>query len=697
MTATLATALATRRLLLLLDNCEHVLAACRELAAAVLRACPHVRILATSRARLHVYGEQELPVPPLPVPEPARDAAPEELARAPAVALFLERAREVKPDLRLAPEEAARVAEICRRLEGLPLAIELAAARVRVFSPQAMLARLLGAFGQTPLRLLTGGAGNLPARQQTLRAAIAWSYDLLTPAERALLRRLAVFAGGCTLEAATAVAVAGPMGGDAGDAGDAGAEGLELLVEKNLLRQMTQPDGEPRFVLSEMVREYGLEALAAAGELAAARGRHAGYYVALAEAAEPELRGAGQVAWGDTLAREHGNLRQALRWLAEHGPAADGLRLGAAVWRFWELRGHTTEGLEWLSRLLASPAPTVGSGRAGEADRRARAKALCAAAALAVARDDHGLARTHFEAGLRLWQELGDRAGMATALHGLGDVARYLDGEHIEGARGLHEQALAIRRELGDRPGTAESLYSLGATLGFYGAEYDPGRALLQESLAIRRELGDRQGAAWSLHILGVLAQRQGDDAGAQRIFEEGLAAREALGDGLGAAYSLGRLSQLALRRGDHARAASDAARGLALARQYTDRWVVAYLLEDRADAALGQGQAALAVRLNAAAARLREDMRTDIPPPERAQRERAVARARAALGPEAAGAAWAEGQALSPEEAVDVALSADVPCTAPPSEAPEAPGHRRHRRHRRRRLRRGTPARPAG
>ena len=250
------------------------------------------------------------------------------------------------------------------------------------------------------------------------------------------------------------MARAGPMrGAMRASPATRAAEGLESLVEKSLLRQAdpartASPGSSWRWCAS--TPSSPRRRRRSGGRAAGATPRTTWPWP------RPPSRscgGAAQVAWRDTLAREHDNLRQALRWLAEHGPAADGLRLGAAVWRFWELRGHTTEGLEWLSRLLASPAPTVGSGRAGEADRRARAKALCAAAALAVARDDHGLARTHFEAGLRLWQELGDRAGMATALHGLGDVARYLDGEHIEGARGLHEQALAIRRELGDRAG----------------------------------------------------------------------------------------------------------------------------------------------------------------------------------------------------------------------------------------------------
>jgi predicted ATPase len=355
--AALTEALRPRRVLLLLENCEHLVEACARLAEALLRACPDVRLLATSREPLRLSGEQAFPVPPLALPAAGARAAAEALARYAAVALFVERAASVRPGFALTGANAAAVAAICARLDGLPLALELAAARSRLLPPAALLARLEGGPAGTPLRLLSGGARDLPARQQTLRGAITWSHDLLAPDEQRLFRRFGVFAGGCALEAAEAVC--GPDG-DPGTDPLAPLDGLASLVDKSLLRQEEQPDGAPRLAMLETVREYALERLAASGEAPAIGRRHAAYYLALAEQAEPhlqmsdqvaELGGAREAAWLERLEAEHANLRAALRWWearASRARASPGDRGPWGGWSGWSRRGHRREGRGWL-------------------------------------------------------------------------------------------------------------------------------------------------------------------------------------------------------------------------------------------------------------------------------------------------------------------------------------------------------------
>jgi predicted ATPase len=327
----LRASLRDQQLLLLLDNFEQVVAAA-PLVADLVATCPRLKVLVTSRAALRVRGEHEVPVPPLAVPDLQRLPAPAALGQVAAVALFVQRVQALRPDFALTPANAAAVAQICVRLDGLPLALELAAARIGVLPPQALLARLAH-----PLQLLVGGARDLPERQQTLRRTIAWSHALLTVGEQALFRRLSIFVGGCTLEAAEAVCRAG---GDAGEPllGADVLEGLSALVATNLLHMEEQQDGEPRFSMLETIREYGLEQLEASGEADALRQRHAAYYLALAEGMEPEA------AWAAHLGRDHGNLRAALRWAKASGQTELGLGLAAALWRFWHVRGYPWEG-----------------------------------------------------------------------------------------------------------------------------------------------------------------------------------------------------------------------------------------------------------------------------------------------------------------------------------------------------------------
>jgi predicted ATPase/DNA-binding CsgD family transcriptional regulator len=706
--ATLVATLAPGRALLVLDNCEHLAGGVAALAGRLLRACPELRILATSRAPLHVYGEQELPVPPLDLPDPDRLPAAGALARVPAVALFVQRARAVRPGLSLTEEGLREVAELCRRLDGLPLAIELAAARSKLFSPRAMLARLAGAGGGPPLHLLERRSRDLPARQQTMRDAVAWSHDLLTGEQQAVFRRLAVFAGGCTVEAAAAVAGAtappgsrcrGTQGGTTpqdprgrslpatgGGAEPRGAGGggppsgvvlaLEALVDNSLLKQDEQADGEPRFSLLETVRAFGLERLAAGGELAAARDAHAAHFLRLAEAAEPHLGGAQQEAWLDALTREHDNVRAALRWLLERGDGRRGLRLGTALGRAWEQLGLASEGRDWLRRLLALPPP-------GERDARAawdavRGRALAAAGALAYEQDDYPAAEAAYGESLRLSRALGDRRGVATALCGLADARRFRP--LAEQRNALYEEALAIWRDLGDGERVASTLYLLGTAAGFFAGEHARAGALFEESAAIRRRLGDRRGLAWSLHLLGVMELRLGHLDGALRIFEEGLAARRALGDRLGAAYSLGRIGQVALLRGEYAAARAPLAEALGILHEFGDRWQLASALDYTAQLLIGLGRPAAGLRLAGAAQRVRDDIGAAVPEPDRERHDAPLAAARAATG--ALGDdAWRAGRRLTLSEAVEAALAASAAAvaaaeageTAPPVAPPQS------------------------
>jgi non-specific serine/threonine protein kinase len=650
----LRAALGGGRTLLVLDNCEQVLAAGPQLSA-LLAACPRTALLATSRAALRLSGEHVFDVPPLALPPRDGSADPaavvERVASYAAVRLFVARARAAAHAFALTPANAAAVAELCRRLDGLPLAIELAAAWAPALPPPALLERFGGR-----LRLLAGGARDLPARQRTLRAAIAWSHDLLSADERRLFRRLAVFAGGFTFEAAAAV-------GDADGTPPVDvAEGVASLVGQSLVCPAEQPAGPAaatagsRFRLLETIREDALARLEASGEAAAVRARHAAHYLALAERAAPALVGPAAPGWLARLEAEHDNLRAALGWATDHDPAA-GLRLGAALWRFWAQRGHVPEGRAWLARLLALPdAPAGGATPAAPAGAapRARAAALCAAGALADEQDDHPAARAAYAAGLARWEALADPGGIAAAHQGLGDVCRHTGARAA--ARRHYERALATWRARGERAAAAQTLFGLGVLAG---GEPDGGavrRARLEESLALWRAVGDRSGAAWSLHLLGVDAEEQGDDAAAGAFFAEGLRLREAAGDRLGAAYSLARLAALASRRNEHAAAGALAARGLGIARRSTDRWLLANLLTNAAAARRGRGREDEALRLLGAAARLFEA----VDHPRSAQRVRERAGARAAAG--AGRAAWAAGQALPLEDAIALAVATDPP-----------------------------------
>jgi len=549
-----------KRLLLVLDNFEQVVAAA-PVVSDLFAACPHLKILVTSRIVLRLKGEREYPVEPLPAPDPRKAwHSKDSLSQYAAVELFIQRALAVKPDFAVNNDNAPAVAEICFRLEGLPLAIELAAARLKLFSPQALLARL-----GSRLQLLRGGPRDMPARHQTLRQAIAWSYDLLTPAEQAFFQRLAVFVGGCSLEAVEAICHAAPQGG-ALDALD----GLTALIDQSLLRQEQTKDaksdisreGEPRFTMFETIREFALERLQASDEMQktmalpapqkaasqdwqATRRRHADFFLALAEKAEPELTGSKQVLWLNILEREHDNLRAVFSWVEETGQADYGLRLGAAIWRFWIVRGHMEEGRERLVALLALP---------GASQRtRERAKVLNAVGTIMHELGDYITARQRLEESLEIWRKLGDKKGLATVINNLGWIAAQL-GELISASE-LSEESLTLHGELRDKRGMAVAFNNLAA-VAYTQSEFALARSLQEKSLNLRQEIGDERGVAFATAMLGWFEVVQGNYEKAAALLESARAKLRELGDNMMMGFIVWILAQMALDQGDFDRAA---------------------------------------------------------------------------------------------------------------------------------------------
>ncbi|MCA1617109.1 MAG: tetratricopeptide repeat protein, partial [Acidobacteria bacterium] len=460
----------------------------------------------TSRIVLNVRGEHEYPVKPLDVPDLHHLPTLQSLSDYSAVQLFFDRAHAIKPDFTVNEDNARAVAEICIRLDGLPLAIELAAARVKLLSPQAMLARL-----DHRLKLLVGGATDLLPHQQTMRAAIDWSYDLLNEEEQQLFRRLTVFVGGFTLEAAESVCT------DANNDTDV-FDGLLSLVNKSLVRQKEEVPDEPRFSMLETLREYGAEKLQAAGEAAELRRAHARYFLNLAQDAEPELTGANQRRWLDSLEREHDNFRAAFSWAAESDENGFSSQLALVFWRIWLVRGHLSEGREQLNSILTRVP-------GAPADR---GKLLTAAGTLAQNQGDYNAARVLFEESLAIWRELGDKQGEATSLHSLGWVAwRQTD---YATAHALSEEALTLHRELGNKLGMAHSLNNLG-WVAHHRGDYAAAREFHEQSLAVRRELGDKRAVAFALTNLGWALQKQGDYQTSLSLITEAREMFEEVGD----------------------------------------------------------------------------------------------------------------------------------------------------------------------
>ena len=632
-------------MLLLLDNFEQLIQAA-PIVSELLATSPNLKILVTSRAALHVYGEHEFPVPPLALPDPRWVSRPEILSQYPAVALFVQRAAAAKPKFELNRENASAVSEICIRLDGLPLAIELAAARVKVLSPSSIRARLA-----SRLQLLTGGAQDLPQRQQTLRAAMDWSYDLLSAAEQRLFRRLSVFVGGCNLEGVEAVC------DTKGDLDLDPLEGIASMVDKSLVQQVEQANGESRFAMLETIREYALDKLEASGEKALSKRAHAAYCLVLAEEEATEQSGAGESERLERFGFEHDNFRAGLDWLTETGDAEWGLRLGAALFRFWEMREYLTEGRDRLGKLLklAGAAPAT----------KARGRALFAAGVLAGEQGDYLSANALIGESLNISRLLGDKQGIAVCLNALAVFAR--DQGDLSVAYSLFEENLVLWRELGDQKAVARLLSNLASVVKLQG-DNTRARCLYAECLAIFQALGDQAGAAWSMNNQGDVARDQGDSAAARTLYEQGLSIFRELGDRWGIAGTLADLGNLAREEGNYPTARSRYRESIKIFQELDHKRGIARLLECFACSAAIQHEAERSLRLAGAAAALRQNIGAPLTLAEQAKLEASLHQAREALTNAGGETAWVEGWALPVEEAVEEVLMSEASPSIPGS-----------------------------
>jgi non-specific serine/threonine protein kinase len=585
----LARYLRPRQMLFMLDNCEHLLESTAVLVARLLAICPALQVLATSRAPLHVRGEHELPVEPLPLPVGNTLPSLAALTQNESIRLFVERARAVRPAFTIDETNAATVADVCRQLDGLPLAIELAAARSKILSPADLLAQM-----SDRLQWLNDGPRDLPARQRTIRDTIAWSYGLLDADAQRLFRSLAIFVGGFTLDAGQAVVT------NAEGPGRDVISGVTALVDQGLVRRVGT-EHEPRFMMLETIREFGRERLAESGEMAAARAAHATWCLALAEDAEPHLSGPDQSIWLARLEIEHDNLRAGLDWWREQGDAKHGLRLATALLRFWDTRDYMTEGRPRLMAFLAAPSEDVSPA--------ARAEALVAASELAS------------------WE-----------------------AEHATAAR-LADEALAIQRELGQPAGIARALWLRGVnTLGLGDAER--ARTLIEEGLAVARGAGDREGEALNLRVLGTIHVVRGEPALATPYYEASLDLWHALGARDEICSDLGELALAVGHGGDRERAIDLWEQVLPLAREIGEEWMIAMYLEGHAELALMADRPDVAARLLGAADNWRILHGAPVLG-QTPSITRAFETARDQLGDEAYQTALTAGQGLSLEEAV--------------------------------------------
>jgi len=623
-------------MLLLLDNFEHLVSAAPVIAQ-LLTTGPKLKVVVTSQAPLHVYGEHEFPVPPLALPDLKSIPSLEVLSRLPAVALFVERAQAVKHEFALTRENAPVVAAICARLDGLPLAIELAAARIKLLSPSAMLARL-----ESRLNLLTGGARDLPTRQQTLRSTVDWSYGLLNASEQTLFRRLSVFTGGCTLEGVEAVC------DTKGDLGLDILDGMASMVDKSLAQQVEQVDAETRFLMLSTIREYALERLAESNDEAATRRAHAAYYLVLAEEGAEDV--VAHPEWLDRFEIEHDNFRLALDYLIKTGDAEWGLRLGAALFRFWETREHLKEGRDSIARLLALD---------GTAARpKLRARLSFAAAVLAGEQGDYASARRLFEESLETCLELNDNPGVAVALNALAVNAR--DRADLPAASLLFERCVAIWKDLGDSADIARALSNLANVTKLRG-EYARASSLYDECLTMFRKAGDGAGVAWTLNYLGDVAREKADLVAARSFCEQSLAAFRQLQDGWGIASALSDLASLSFDQGNDAEARRLYGESIQMFKELGHKRGIARALECLAASAAAQSNAEQSLHLAGAAAALRQRLGAPLTPTEQPRLEKALEFARRTLGNAAGLTAWLEGWQMPIEQAIHEALDGDV------------------------------------
>jgi predicted ATPase/class 3 adenylate cyclase len=623
-----------RRTLLLLDNLEQVLEAA-PIVDRLLSTAAGLKILATSRTPLGLYGEYEFPIPPLSLPDPESLPPLENLTEYEAVRLFVERARAVRPDFSLAEDNAPAVVEICERLDGLPLAIELAAARIKLLTPQVLLDRL-----GNRLKILTGGARNLPERQRTLRNAIEWSYELLDEGEKMLFGRLGVFSSGATLEAMEAVC------DTEGDLPTDVFEGASSLLDKSLLRQEEGAGGEPRFVMLETIHEFANAKLEGSGEAEAVRRVHAEYFLALAEEAEPMLWGAEDAAWLERLEQEHDNMRAALHWAIEHEEGELALRVGGALRWFWYMEGYYSEGRRWLEVAL---------GKEGPASAEARIKALAGVGFLAVDQGDLDRAEAAADEGLELSTQAGSSSlGTADFKNILGELAR-LRGEHQRAAR-LVQDSLALHQEAGDKLGIAWSLGNLANVAGDRG-DHERAKQLYEEGLALSRRLGSAELLGAYLISLGSESLLEGEPERAIALNEEAAELFRKRGRRGGLQHILDNLGRATLLRGDYERAETLHKESLRVSQDLGDKLIASDSLEGLACTAGAQGEAERSAILFGAAEGLREAEGYQQAPRDRSLREPYLAAAHAQIGEATWSAAWEKGRSMEFEDAVVYAL----------------------------------------
>jgi predicted ATPase len=677
--ASLVTHLKDKRLLLVIDNFEHVITAAVHVAD-LLGACSGVTVLATSRAALHLRGEQEYHLRPLPLPDLRETDDLAGMRRSPAVELFMQRATAINPDLTLEPANASAIAQICARLDGLPLALELAAARTRVLQPAELLARLEHRFS-----VLTDGASDLPTRQRTMRHTIDWSYDLLPPDEQSLFRSLAVFADGCTLEAAEALVTA--LRGEPVNL----LSGLASLADKSLLHVEAR-GGVTRFTMLETLREYGLVRLTASDEIETARRAHATYFLTLTTATDFNAVGEAHARWLARMDAEHDNLRVALTWAREQGGAEIGLRLAAALWEFWFMRGFFREGRAWLETMVALD-------QAHTTPAEIRGTALRGIATLALRQSDLAAATAIAEQSLACFREVADERGMAGALNILGSAA--FERSDYESAFTHYSRSLALARDSGNPRSIAAALHNLGRTTRFRG-DYERAAQYYRESETIDREMGAIDQLARVLGNQGHMARDCGDLASARPLIEKSLALYLQMGEKRGTGIALAQMAMIACDTGDPETARGYAERSMAIRREINDRWGTAQsyvVFGDIARATNDRGQAwtcyreglltytrirnrigvaeclerlaahvaaqqawPLAARYFGAASTIRDRIHAPVLPIDRPLLERAIADTRAALGEDAWAAAYDAGRTLDIEAVVSEVTALPAP-----------------------------------
>jgi predicted ATPase len=619
--------------LLLLDNFEHIMAASSPVVE-LLDSSAALKVLVTSRSALRVYGEHEFPVSPLPLPDSRQMHSLEALLSNPAVALFSQRAAAVKPDFAITAENAPAVAAICSRVDGLPLAIELAAARVKMLSPSAMLARI-----ESRLQLLTAGPRDVPERQQTLRKTIDWSYDLLNGSEQKLLRRLGVFLGGCTLEAAEAVC---------STRDDLGAEIFNVmssLVDKSLVQQTYQGNDEPRFGMLETIREYCLERLVDSGEEQATRRAHAAYCLVLAEEGNPDLAETERAAWLARCDIEHDNFRAALDWLFQTSDVEWSFRLCVALFRFWEMREHLAEGRARLESVLPMGGPS---------SAKERANVLVYLSTFATVQGDFPAATDFVEQSLSIYQSLDDQWGIAVSMNARAIVA--WDRQDYAAAQSHFDESLACWRALGDRVAVARCLHSFANCVRGRG-DYVRARALLEEAGRIFEQLGDHSGAAWSLNQRGDIAREEGEVAVARELYQRALSTFREANDRWGIARSITDLAQIACDERDHLTAHAAYREALAIFVSLGHKRGIARALEGFACSALAQGDSARALAITATAAHLRQRIGAPLMPAEQSKLDDKLQPAWKSLNDAESKTAYARGWAMSLDNAIKYAL----------------------------------------